>query len=201
MAEKAKHWITVKGAHIPLDEERQPMNRAGKKIAASAEHDGAVSPKADTKLYDRLLEEHEGDHVEAARAYYRSKLQGKFVKAVTPQGEVRVEFTGSGWQHLKANMKNDSVKAALTPHIPSIVLEGEYFNTPLHKEHGSIIAFHSYRKKLDTVEGPRTAIVDVAQQSAGSRPEHFVYGLTREGGYGYEKAPGGNAEKRKAPAG
>ncbi len=104
------------------------------------------------------------------------------MNAQTPDGEIRIKFTGNGWKHLKANMKGDPVKAALTPQIPSIIHEGEYFNVPLYKKHSPIVNFHSYRKKVDTAEGPRMVIVDVAQQSPRHQPQYFPYGLTREGG-------------------
>ncbi len=72
---KSDSWITVNGAHIPLGKEGKPINEVGKKIAAETKTDN-ISLKADMELYARLLEEHGGNHLEAAKAYYDSELKG-----------------------------------------------------------------------------------------------------------------------------
>ena len=144
---------------------------------------------ADMDAYNALLKEHGGNHKAAAKDYYASALQGTSMEARTEEGKATAHFTGTGWQEIKKNMRDDPIKAALVPEIPHIIKEGQYATENPWGNHPETKVFHTYRKKMPTSEGEKMVIVDVAERTR-NKPEFSVYSLTREGTRAYEKRVG-----------
>ena len=157
------------------------------------------STKPDTARYEALVKEHGGDHKKAAHEYFREKLQGRHVTARTDEGTIEACFTGGGWREIKKDMSADPVKASLVPSMPDIIAAGRYApEAPTHA-HPDIERFHTYTKTVQTVEGPKEVIVDVAERAKPelNQPKHQVYSMAREGTKNYatrtEKAPTGDS--------
>lgn len=189
MPEKER-WITLaNGNRCRLDE--NGVVTAGPKMFQGRHISQCGGPLADTSPdtegYARAVAAHGGDHYAGARQFFQEKLQGRSVTCRTADGEKEAQFTGGTWQKIKNGMQNDPVKAELVPHMPDIIATGQYRKNALHKERDDgAVAFHEYRKTVQTTEGPREAIVDVVQRSKRT-PESSVYNLTREGTPNYER--------------
>ena len=143
------------------------------------------STKPDKARYEALLKENDGDHKKAAHDYFREKLQGRYVKAQTDEGEIEAHFTGRSWGEIKKNMVIDPIKAEIVPMLPEVLLSGKYkAETPQH-DHPDVTVFHTYRKSITTSAGRKEVIVDVAERPTLT-PQNIVYSLTREGTRPYD---------------
>ncbi|MDE5833838.1 MAG: hypothetical protein K2H64_12840 [Desulfovibrio sp.] len=142
----------------------------------------------DTARYQELLVECDGDHRKAAHKYFREKLQGRHVEAMTPDGPINATFTGRSWQELKRGMKNDPVKTELIPYLPEIISSGTYGEEIPAHDHPDVKCFHTFTKVIETSQGKKECIVDVAEKNNpdANQPKHLVYNLTREGTKNYE---------------
>lgn len=189
MPEQIKKWITANGRHIPLDDKGNPITETGKKTLGTETGDNVKESGGVkySKTFAEYKKEYGGDSFEAARAFFKNELHGKSVRCKTNDGEQEAFFTSKSWGKLKYDMKNDPLKAEILPLIPDILTTGEYSFRELHKERkDNISSFYTYHKIVQTSEGGKDAIVDVAV-----RPSHpikyGVYNLTREGSYNYQK--------------
>jgi len=171
------------GCNLSFDERYYKRDKDGRFAKCAS----VEQIKPHIERYNALVKEHNGNYAEAAHAYYKEFFQDKVLSAKTPQGDIEISFNGNGWRHIKANTNNDPVKAELIPYIPFIIQNGQYVQNDLYKEHGSIIGFHTWQMKVQTSEGIKDVLVDVAQHDEKSLPPYLAYGVTREGGYGYEK--------------
>lgn len=136
--------------------------------------------KPDTKRFQSLLAEHGGDHKRAAHEYFKEKLKGRHIEAQTEDGPIKAVFTGRGWGEIKKDMANDPVKAALVPHMPDVIATGNYKSELPAHNHPDISRFHTYRKSVQTEQGTKKVIVDVAERP-DSDPKNTVFSMTREG--------------------
>lgn len=189
-------WRTSKGGkHFQIDTETGEIVKGnlGQKAEGGYQSRPLESTKPDTARYEALLREQKGDHQKAAHEYFREKLQGRHVEAQTDDGPIEAVFTGGTWQELKRDMRKDSLKASLVPHMPDIIASGAYRKNEVYKERNDgATAFHEYRKQVKTSYGSKEAIVDVMEKR-GETPSHVVYNLTREGSKNYED------RKKKTP--
>ncbi len=109
------------------------------------------------------------------------------MKVKTNEGEIEAHFTGGTWQEVKRGMVRDKLKAELVPHMPDIIETGKYRRNELHKERtDNAVAFHEFRKTVDTRTGPCEVIVDVAE-SVGVEPKYSACNMAHEGSAGYTK--------------
>lgn len=187
-AEKGDGWITAengKRVHFK-DKEIDKGNVGQKKPGTDYQSSPIESTKPDTARYQELLKQQDGNHQKAAHEYFREKLQGRHVEAQTDEGPIQATFTGGTWREIKRDMNRDALKAELVPHMPDIIATGACKRNELHKERkdGSA-AFYEYRKKVETSEGRKEVIVDVAEKP-GESPSHVAYNMTREGSKNYE---------------
>lgn len=144
-----------------------------------------TSTAPDTARYAALLKEHGGDHVEAAKDFFKTTLQGTTMSAKAGTREIEVHFTGGTWQEIRRGIKKDPLKAEMVPHMPDIIATGQYRRREIYKERtDGAVAFHEYRKTVQTSRGPRVVIVDVVERHGGD-PRYSAYSMTHEGGYGY----------------
>lgn len=194
-------WITVNGAHIPLNKEGEPKGKVGEKIRESGEgksHEARplASTKPDTARFQELVKAQGGDAKKAAHEYFKEKLQGTHMEARTNEGPIEVHFTGGSWTELKKGMYRDPVKANLVPHLPDIIATGEYAPERPGPQHPDVSVVHTYRKTKDTPEGPKKVVVDVLERKnpEQSQPKNQVYSLNREGSPAWEKR-----QKKSAP--
>ena len=159
-------------------EQEHPRDEDGQFTSAEL----TSSPKnttANRQKYAALLGKKSGDHFEAAKQYYRENLQGKYIKGMISGKPVDVHFTGGSWRELKRSMKNDALKAELVTCLPDVISGGEYISNPLHKHHGGVKQFHTFRKDVETSKGKKEVFVDVAEMPA-SKHRHSVYNMTHE---------------------
>ncbi|MBD5417355.1 MAG: DUF2213 domain-containing protein [Desulfovibrio sp.] len=192
-AKEGDGWATTEnGKRIHFKDGQIDKGNVGQKPKGEPYQSRPIESTApDTAHFDALVQKHGGNHKKAAHEYYKEKLQGRHVEARTDAGPIEAAFTGRGWRELKKDMTADPVKAALVPHMPEIIKSGDYRpEAPAHG-HSEISRFHTYRKTVDTTEGPREAIVDVAERHAAT-PRHNVYNLSREGTKNYEERTGKN---------
>lgn len=198
MPEKER-WITLaNGNRCRLDE--NGVVTAGPKMFQGRHISQCGGPLADTSPdtegYARAVAAHGGDHYAGARQFFQEKLQGRSVTCRTADGEKEAQFTGGTWREIKRDMKGDPIKAALVPHMPDIIATGTYRRNAPHKPRkDGIRSFHEYRKTLQTAEGPREVIVDVAEYP-NRRAVHQVYSMTREGSGRYDER-----KKKESPSG
>ncbi len=188
------HWITLKnGTRCLVDTQgnilKGPDELKDRNLHDLNQEDG-VSVLEDTNPksseYQRILKEHNGNHYEAAREFFKDYLQNSVMKGRIGDGVGYIAFTGTGFKKLKFGLKLDPLKAALIPHIPDIIDTGQYFVDPLNKARDDDkILFHSYKKIVPTKEGNKEVIVDVSE-AAESVPTFVAYNLTREGTKNYE---------------
>ena len=164
-------WITVNGAHVPLDESGQPAGEVGEKMQGEA----AWGP---SQSFSQDLEEHNGDHVKAARAFYKRELQGKSFEGDLGEEKPRkVQIVAGNLGKIENFMRDNPVKAELVPHIPEIIESGEFLGrreTPDHKK------YQAFRTKFKEVElnGKRVkTMLDVGELNNGL----FAYSLNHEG--------------------
>lgn len=138
------------------------------------------STKPDTARYQELLRKKQGNHQQAAREYFRENLQGRHVETQAAGEPIQVCFTGGTWQEIKRNMNRDALKAELVPHMPDIIATGAYKKSDLYKERtDDAVAFHEYRKRVETSEGGKEAIVDVVERR-GANPKYSAYSMAHE---------------------
>lgn len=184
----AEIWRTSKGGkRFQVDTETGEITRGNVgQPGYSYQSTPLESTKPDTARYEALLREQDGDAKRAAHAYFRERLQGRHVEAQTDTGPIEACFTGSSWNELKKDMRDDPVKASLVPHLPDIITTGKYAQEAPAHAHPDVSCFHTWRKIIQTADGPREVIVDVAERT-GSEPRNAVYSLTREGSHSYEK--------------
>ncbi|MGE9986205.1 DUF2213 domain-containing protein [Desulfovibrio sp. SGI.169] len=139
-----------------------------------------ASTRPDTARYQELLREKQGNHQQAAREYFRENLQGRHVETQAAGESIQVCFTGGTWQEIKRNMNRDALKAELVPHMPDIIATGAYKKSDLYKERtDDAVAFHEYRKRVETSEGGKEAIVDVVERR-GANPKYSAYSMAHE---------------------
>lgn len=165
-----KGWITVNGAHIPLDESGEPTGKAGAAIKAEK-----WEP---TQPFSRDLEEHAGNHVAAALAFYKRELQGKsFSGDFGGEKPGKVQVVTQNWDEIKHYMAKNPIKAELVAHIPEIIETGDFIGrreTPDHKKYS---AFLTKFKEVETNGKRVKAMLDVGESKSGL----FAYSLNHEG--------------------
>lgn len=185
-AKEGDGWVTAEnGKHIHFRDKEIDKGNVGQP-GYSYQSTPLESTRPDTARYEALLREQDGDAKRAAHAYFRERLQGRHVEAQTDTGPIEACFTGSSWNELKKDMRDDPVKASLVPHLPDIITTGKYAQEAPAHAHPDVSCFHTWRKTVQTADGPREVIVDVAERT-GSEPRNAVYSLTREGSPSYEK--------------
>ncbi len=180
-------WRTAEnGKHFQIDTETGEIVKGNVgQENLHREFRSLEATRPDTEHYNALLREHGGDHFEAAKEFFRTRLQGTTMSATAEQGQVEVHFTGGTWKEIKRGIKSDPLKAEMVPHMPDIIATGQYRKRELHKKRDDgTVAFHEYRKTVQTSQGPREVIVDVAERE-GAEPKFSTYNMIREGGRGY----------------
>ncbi|RZN74600.1 N-6 DNA methylase [Avibacterium paragallinarum] len=117
---------------------------------------------------------------EAARSYFREKLQGKFVN--TQIG--KVWLIGGSWREMKKGMKKDEIKAHLIPFVPQI-LKGHYDGQVPSKKmrNDEFSEFHSFSDsvKLESLGFIVNARIIVIKNPATQQYEFYAYSLHYDG--------------------
>lgn len=141
---------------------------------ADAENDFTAS----TKPFDAYLEDAGGDAFEAAKAFFKSELQGITVDTVIG----KVHMLGSTWREMKRGAKSDAMKAALIARVPEILSSGKYDGrTELKKDRtDGFVAFHFFYKELDVDGKLVTAGVNVGERANGEYV-YVAYGVGHDG--------------------
>jgi hypothetical protein len=166
-------WITVNGARVPLDENGEPAGAVGEAI--KSETGTSWEP---SQAFSQDLEEHNGDHVKAARAFYKRELQGKSFEGDMGESKPRkVQVIGGTWDEIKSHMRENPVKAELVPHIPEIIESGEYVGRRETPDHDKYQAFRTKFKEVETNGKRVKAMLDVGELNNGL----FAYSLNHEG--------------------
>lgn len=172
MSDKPKEWITVNGAHVPLDEEGGLTGEVGEKIARES-GDGQNSPPGrDFAFYREMAE---GNAFKGARLFFRNELQDTSVEARNgPLAGKSVGFIGADWTKFKQNMNRDEVKAEAIQYVPEVIRDGRCFGPvePFDKNRGGgrFKQFYYFQKDIpmkDENGNPRRLIVDVGETKEG----------------------------------
>lgn len=197
-----ERWITLpNGVHCRIENGKivdGPQSLNGKDIH---DLDGTnqvailkdTGPK--TSEYKKMLEANKGDHYLTAKEFFKKTLQGKAVVAAINGEKSAVFFTGGTWREIKGGLKNDSIKGELIAHIPDIITTGKCTIEPLyHDRNDSTKEVFTFKKSVETSEGPKLVIVDVLDRNR-SAPNPAAYSVTREGSSKFEYR-----DKKKLPA-
>lgn len=132
-----------------------------------------------SKSFESYLEESKGDTFEAAKAFFKSEMQGKIIRTVIGD----VHMLGSSWREMKRGMKSDELKAKLVSLVPEILSTGTYNGrTELNKNRSDqFVAFHFFEKEMVFDGG----ILVTAGVNVGERPNgefvYTVYGIGHDG--------------------
>jgi len=144
---------------------------------------------APTKPYDEYLNEANGNGFEAAKAFYKTELQGKIVKTVIGD----VHLLGSSWHKIRGDARKDDLMSKLVPHVPDILKTGKYEGKEsLYKERADdYVAFHHFIKEVEIDSRIVTAGVGVGERVDGQF-EYVAYSLNHSLNKSWKKrkAPG-----------
>lgn len=197
-----ERWITLpNGVHCRIENGKivdGPQSLNGKDIH---DLDGTnqvailkdTGPK--TSEYKKMLEANKGDHYLTAKEFFKKTLQGKAVVASINGEKSAVFFTGGTWREIKGGLKSDPIKGELIAHIPDIITTGKCTIEPLyHDRNDSTKEVFTFKKSVETSEGPKLVIVDVLDRNR-SAPNPAAYSVTREGSSKFEYR-----DKKKLPA-
>jgi hypothetical protein len=162
-------------------EEDHPRDKEG-------EFTGEGSSFTPTKPFNEYLQDNQGNHVAAARNFYRNELQGKaFTAKLGEFGDCKVQVIPANLEELRTHMRQNPVKAVRVSRIPEILETGTFVgrvNAPGHAKYG---AFHTMFKEIET-DGKRIkAMLDIGEKNNGL----FAYSLNHEG------APTWEGKKRR----
>jgi hypothetical protein len=119
-------WITVNGARIPIGEDGNPQNAAGKKIFGETKPRGCARGKLPVaELKGNELGVKEGETVrDADKRYYEKELMEHPAER---EGFGKVSFyKGSGWSKLEHTTKSDEEHLKLLPAVKPVIEKGEY---------------------------------------------------------------------------
>lgn len=130
---------------------------------------------------------------EAARAYFKSNLQGKTIQRA---GFPPIRCSGKSWVKFKDGVKLDLLKAKLLPCVVEVILTGKYDGrTELYKaRHDSAIAFHFFEKVVTVGEVTACVGVTVMEDAAG----HLFYNATHDGDKAWQKRKGASSTGLRA---
>jgi len=140
---------------------------------------------APAKPYDEYLNEANGNSFEAAKAFYKTELQGKIVKTVI--GDVHL-LGGKARKEIQYGAKDDNIKAELIPQVPVILKSGEYKGkSELYRNREDrYVAFHDFQKSLVVGDKEVTANVSVGERDDGQF-QYTAYSLNHSGRKGWTK--------------
>lgn len=139
-----------------------------------------VSPRAPRSL-ESYMQESQGDHAQAALAYYVGELQG--LRVDTPIGPV--QLSRKGFEKFKQKLAYEPLKAALIEHLVDILKTGVYEApvAPYKPRKDGVALFHFAQKEVQVGAQLVTAGVMVAQDDQG----RLFYSLTHSGMHGWQK--------------
>jgi hypothetical protein len=175
MDAESKEWITVNGAAIPLDKDGEPAGKVGKKIKAENPAKTSFKP---SKLFDDYMREAGGNHVEAAKNFYRKELQGKSFSGDLGGEEPRkAQVVGGNWDEFRNHLRDNPIKAELISRIPEIIETGRFIGRLETPEHAKYQAFRTQFKEVETGGKRVKAMLDVGELNNSL----FTYSLNHEG--------------------
>lgn len=177
-------WITIKGAHVPVDKDGELKGKTGNKIEKAESktkpkekkivQEPKIFPKAGLNLMENppskdtesYLKKADGKASKAVTDYYDNELRGGIVKTTLEVNgkdiPAEVVFDGNGRREFRKFQGNQHDILAVLPYIPEVIANGAYAGRALDKkEHKNQIAFH-YKKKTVELDG-RTVIVDIGE--------------------------------------
>lgn len=107
----------------------------------------------------------EGNTFEAAKNYYRTKLQGLTIQR-DKVGSVQI--TGKGWAKMKGGLPKDSLKIQIIPSIKDVIAKGVYHGrTPEPNREDSFIAFHYFTANVKVGDVVHKVGLNVGERSDG----------------------------------
>ena len=177
-------WITIKGAHVPVDKDGELKGKTGNKIEKAESktkpkekklvQEPKIFPKAGLNLMENppskdtesYLKKADGKASKAVTDYYDNELRGGIVKTTLEVNgkdiPAEVLFDGNGRREFRKFQGNQHDILAVLPYIPEVIANGAYAGRALDKkQHKNQIAFH-YKKKTVELDG-RTVIVDIGE--------------------------------------
>lgn len=199
-------WITIKGAHVPVDKDGELKGKIGNKIEKAESktkpkekklvQEPKIFPKAGLNLVENppskdtesYLKKADGKASKAVTDYYDNELRGGIVKTTLEVNgkdiPAEVLFDGNGRREFRKFQGNQDDILAVLPYIPEIIASGAYAGRALDKkEHKNQIAFH-YKKKHIKINGTtRAVIVDIGESK---RVDFHAYSVNTEGTYSYK---------------
>jgi len=136
-----RQWITINGAHIPLDEDGEPMGKVGEKIRQGG------------KSFDEYKKQFGGDHQKAAKEFYKKELKDHPTKARKELDNKPVNFGGGKDEEKIHQGLNDPVKAEAIQHVRDVIETGTHHG-PLYsykREQGlsdRYSEYHYFQKEI-----------------------------------------------------
>lgn len=180
-------WITVKGTHIPVDEDGSLKGATGGKIEKTSVKQFPKSginliEKAPSKDTDSYLKRFPNNPSKAITAYYDEELRGGIVKTSLDIGgketAAEVLFDAHGRREFRKFRNNQADVLKVLPYLPEVIESGYYSGRDEKQDHGPQVAFHTKMKKVSIGKTKRLVAVDIGESKEG---EFYPYSVNTEG--------------------
>lgn len=151
------------------------------------ENDNSSQLITDTspKSLDRDIKANDGDHLKAARDFYRREYQDKHVVTKIDGKDEKVTFRGGGFREMRRDMKNNPTKALLVPYIADVIKTGNVTDF-VKSSHYPYDGFYYFFKKVSVGEKDILTVVDVGRRVDGTL-EYNPYSLNYDGFKNFEE--------------
>lgn len=189
-------WITIKGAHVPVDKDGELKGKTGNKIEKGKEERpkkvqqpkkfpksgvdlSANPPEKNTEAY---LKRTGGNARKAIELYYDNELRGGIVKTnLLLNGKnvpVEVVFNRRGKQEFKKFGGYLHKILKVLPFVPDVICKGSYAGRKEEKDHFPESAFHTKMKHVNLGKENLIVAVDIGEDL---HERVYPYSVNREG--------------------
>lgn len=192
-AQDAAKWITVKGAHIPVDEDGSLKGATGGKIEKTSVKQFPKSginliespPSKNTNSY---LLKAAGNPAKAIVLNYDNELRGGSVNTEVEisgkKRKVSVVFDGKGRKEFKKFSGHLREILEVLPFVPEVIEKGSYFGRKEAVNHSPQVAFHTKMKNVKVNGIKKTVAVDIGETSSA---DFHAYNVNTEGNRWFDK--------------
>lgn len=190
-AQDAAKWITVNGAHIPVDKNGKLEGKVGKKVENQRSYPKSGKnliespPSKNTKSY---LIEAGGNPAKAIVLYYDNELRGGSVNTVVEisgkKRAVSVVFDGKGRKEFKKFSGHLREILEVLPFVPEVIEKGSYYGRKEAANHSPQVAFHTKMKNVKVNGTKKIVAVDIGETSS---TDFHAYNVNTEGNRWFDK--------------
>ena len=122
------------------------------------------------QAWNAALEASAGDMAAAAKAVYKTSLQGTYVE--TNKGDVLL--TGQGWRELKTKLDGDRLRCKTIPYIPHLLKSAQGVDDPLSKPRADYTGFIKFDGVVTVADGTKVHAVAKVGIKPGGQLMYFL---------------------------